>query len=80
MNTDNATLANPNITKSERVIPLLQSLSRLEELTSAIVMRLDPITNHAPSSDSDAPSSNTVTARINRLGDSLQYLLDNIEL
>lgn len=66
---------------SDRVIPLLQGLSRLEELTASITMRLDPITNHtATVANNPEPMSNTVTARINRLGDSLQYLLDNIEL
>lgn len=67
---------------SDRVIPLLQGLSRLEELTASMAMRLDPITVHASiaSGSPDRPDSNTVTARINRLGDSLQYLLDNIEL
>lgn len=64
-----------------KVVPLLAGLSRLEELASAIVMRLDPITNHTPTAETTKlTESNTVTARINRLGDSLQYLLDNIEL
>lgn len=63
-----------------RVVPLLQALSRTEELVSAISLRLDPVTNHAPSAPDAAPPSTTVTGRINSLGDTLQYLLDNIEL
>lgn len=67
-------------TTAQRVVPLLQSLSRLEESVAALAMRLDPVTNHAPTLDSSAPSSPSVTGRINALGDTLQYLLDNIEL
>lgn len=72
--------SNSTSTTAARVVPLLQSLSRLEDLTSAIAMRLDPITNHVPSQDKAAPPSTTVTGRVNQLGDVLQYLLDNIEL
>ncbi len=68
-------------TPAQRVIPLLQSLSRLEELTAALSMRLDPITQHAGlAQDKANPPTNTVTSRINNVGDTLQYLLDNIEL
>lgn len=64
-----------------KVVPLLQALNRAEELTSAIAMRLDPITQHVPSkNDVPANAPQTVTGRINTLGDTLQYLLDNIEL
>jgi hypothetical protein len=66
---------------SQRVVPLLQSLSRTEELVAALAMRLDPVTNHTPTAtDKAALNSPTVTGRINQLGDTLQYLLDNIEL
>lgn len=65
---------------AQRVVPLLQALSRLEENVSAIAMRLDPVTNHVPSADSSMPPSNSVTGRLHTLGDTLQYLLDNIEL
>ena len=66
---------------AQRVIPLLQSLNRLEELAGAIAMRLDPITQHAGlAQDKVNPPATTVTGRINNVGDTLQYLLDNIEL
>lgn len=65
---------------AQRVVPLLQSLSRAEELVASLAMRLDPVTNHAPAQDGLAPPITTVTGRINSLGDTLQYLLDNIEL
>lgn len=67
-------------TKAERVIPLMQALNRVEDNVSAIALRLDPIVNHAPSTQTDAPKSNTVTGRLQTLGDALQYLLDNLEL
>ncbi len=67
-------------TPAQRVVPLLQSLSRTEELAAALALRLDPVTNHLPTSDNKAINSPTVTGRINQLGDTLQYLLDNIEL
>lgn len=71
----------PSTVSAQRVVPLLQSLSRVEELVSALTMRLDPVTNHVPSADNKAAlNSPTVTGRINGLGDTLQYLLDNIEL
>lgn len=66
-----------------KVVPLLASLSRVEELVSSMAMRLDPIVNHqsaAQTSNSAQPVLTTVTARLQGLGDSLQYLLDNIEL
>lgn len=62
-----------------KVVPLLSALSRGEELVAALATRLDPITNHIPQPDKE-PSGNTVTARVNQIGDVLQYLLDNIEL
>lgn len=62
-----------------KVVPLLQALNRAEELTGALAMRLDPITQHAPN-DNDKPPASTVTSRIDRLGDTLQYLLEHIEL
>ena len=68
-----------NSTTAQRVVPLLQSLSRTEELLASLVMRLDPVTNHTPAQDTP-PNSLTVTGRVNSLGDTLQYLLDNIEL
>jgi len=66
----------------QKVVPLLQALNRAEELTSAIALRLDPITNHALAAPNNVPANTpmTVTGRINTLGDTLQYLLDNIEL
>lgn len=66
-------------TTAARVVPLLQSLSRLEEIVSALAVRLDPITNHSPTEEKKL-NSPSVTGRINQLGDMLQYLLDNIEL
>lgn len=66
-------------TAAQRVVPLLQALNRVEECAAALAMRLDPVTNHAPSPES-APTIPTVTGRLNSLGDTLQYLLDNIEL
>lgn len=70
-----STLAAP-----QRVIPLLQSLNRLEGNVAAITLRLDSVTNHVPSQDSVDPPTSTITGRLNTLGDTLQYLLDNIEL
>lgn len=67
-------------TSAQRVVPLLASLQRTEELAASLAMRLDPVTNHAPRQDQANPPTNTVTSRINQLGDTLQYLLDNIEL
>lgn len=65
----------------QRVIPLLQILHELEEITSALAVRLDPITNHVPSSaDQNILAGTTVTQRLHQIGGSLQYLLDNIEL
>jgi hypothetical protein len=64
-----------------KAIPLLQQLGRVEELVSAIVMRLDPITNHEPQNElSKQATTNTVTGRLASVGDGLQYLLDHIEL
>lgn len=65
---------------AQRVVPLLAELQRTEELAAALAMRLDPITNHAPQEGQKEPVTPTVTRRINQLGDTLQYLLDNIEL
>ena len=62
-----------------KVVPLLAAVSRVEELSSALAVRLDPIVVHAPSQN-EKPYESTVTARINAVGDALQYLLDNIEL
>ena len=73
-------IGNQSTTTPAKVIPLLAGLSRLEELSSALVMRLDPITDHPTPDKPTEPIPNTVTFRINRLGDSLQYLLDNMEL
>lgn len=70
----------PVLAAPTRVVPLLQELSRLEETVSALAMRLDPITNHMPKQDSNDVPQSTVTARLHSLGDTLQYLLDNIEL
>lgn len=65
----------------QRVIPLLQAVSRLEENVAALAMRLDPITSHlAATADSASPPQSSVTGRLQQLGDALQYLLDNIEL
>ena len=75
ISTYNATTATP-----AKVVPLLQSLSRAEDLVSSLAIRLDPIVQHVPSEAKDVPTSNTVTNRINSLGDALQYLLDHIEL
>lgn len=65
---------------AQRVIPLLQAMARVEDLASALALRLDPIVQHAPKEQDDRPISNTVTSRVNTVGDVLQYLLDNIEL
>lgn len=64
-----------------KVVPLLQSLSRIEVLAVDLTTRLDPIVQHQPTQDPTAPpATNTVTNRINQVGDVLQYLLDHIEL
>lgn len=63
-----------------KVVPLLQALGRLEEIAGAIAVRLDPITQHEPATDKAMQSPVTVTGRINSVGDTLQYLLDHIEL
>lgn len=79
---DNQYNVTSTATAQKPVIPLLAQLARAEELTQAMSMRLDPITNHVPKNASDLPNDmpRTVTARLQGLGDSLQYLLDNIEL
>ena len=65
----------------QKVVPLLAQLGRAEDLVGSIAMRLDPITQHVPEkAESTVPVSQTVTARLQGLGDRLQYLLDNIEL
>ncbi len=67
--------------KLDKVVPLLQSLNRVEGNVSALALRLDPIISHTPeTTDSAVPSSSSVTSRLNTLGDTLQYLLDNLEL
>ena len=64
-----------------KVVPLLQQLSRLEEITSSLSLRLDPITQHEPSTQGEEKQSPfTVTGRIQTVGDVLQYLLNHIEL
>lgn len=63
-----------------KVVPLLSELARAEDLVSLLAMRLDPIVNHVPSDPKSDALRITVTARLNGLGDALQYLLDNIEL
>lgn len=66
---------------AQRVVPLLQALNRAEENVAALALRLDAITNHITTADSKTLGSpTTVTGRLNNLGDTLQYLLDNIEL
>lgn len=70
-----------NTLNPSKTIPLLQQLSRVEELVASFSLRLDPITNHEPMNDSIAKSTtNTVTGRLSSIGDSLQYLLDHMEL
>lgn len=63
-----------------KVVPLLQSLGRVEELAQSLAIRLDPIVNHVPPQDKITTPNTTVTSRIHAVGDVLQYLLDNIEL
>lgn len=72
-----------DLTTPKNVVPLLSALSRAEENASALAMRLDPITQHVPIASADTgsgPAPMTVTSRLHQLGDTLQYLLDNIEL
>lgn len=76
---DNSRIIVPENKAAVRVIPLLQTLNRIEELTGAMALRLDPITNHTPAQDRPDYAT-TVTGRLQSLGDTLQYLLDNIEL
>ena len=64
----------------QKVVPLLQQLNRVEELVSALSLRLDPITNHEPLNNEKQSTTPTVTGRIAGIGDVLQYLLDHIEL
>lgn len=71
-----STLATP-----AKVVPLLQALSRAEDLVSALALRLDPIVSHSPTAENaQKMTTNTVTGRLHQLGDTLQYLLDNSEL
>jgi hypothetical protein len=63
-----------------KVGPLLAQLNRVEDLTSTLSMRLDPITVHHPTEQTDKVPNNTVTNRLQSVGDALQYLLDSIEL
>lgn len=66
---------------AQKIVPLLQALSEVEDKVSAIALRLDPIVNHSPSTAVDkAFPQTTVTGRLQTLGDTLQYLLDHIEL
>lgn len=66
---------------ASKVVPLLQQLNRVEDSVAALAMRLDPVVNHATASaDTPVPVQSTVTARLQKVGDTLQYLLDNIEL
>jgi hypothetical protein len=65
---------------AQRVVPLLQALSRLEDNVSALAVRLDPVTNHVPQSDQNSLVSPSVTGRLQTLSVTLEYLLDNIEL
>lgn len=74
---------NPSSTATpDRVVPLLMALSRIEGLTSTLAMRLDCVTVHepVPSNEKLASAPQTVTRRIDAVGDALQYLLDHIEL
>lgn len=75
-------MAHEPSTQLKSPVPLLSALSRAEELCAALTMRLDPITQHVPlKEDASAnPMPMTVTRRLDHLGDTLQYLLDNIEL
>lgn len=63
-----------------RIIPLMQELNRVEDHVAALVSRLDPIVSHVPQQDNVNPPTSSVTGRLHSLGDSLQYLLDNLEL
>lgn len=73
---------NSNSQNAAKIVPLLGQLQRLEELLPSLVMRLDPIIDHnsIPGSANATPPSSTVTGRLEQLGDTLQYLLDHIEL
>ena len=78
---DNTLAQNP--TSPAKVVTLLDQLVRVEDLTSSLVIRLDPIidrSNDSNSSPTPSPSSQTVTGRLSQLGDVLQYLLNRIEL
>lgn len=77
-NTQNITIGS-SVTPA-KVIPLLEATRRIEELASAMAVRLDPITFHSPSTQDVPVPPSTVTSRLQSVGDSLQYLLDNIEL
>lgn len=70
----------PKPSQLERVVPLLATLSEVENKATALAMRLDPITSHDPANDAQMATTNTVTGRLAKLGDVLQYLLDHIEL
>jgi hypothetical protein len=72
-----STTAPTNLVKP--VVPLLAQIQRLENLANELSMRLDPITVHDPK-DTDRAEPRTVTQRLAEVGNTLQYLLDHIEL
>jgi hypothetical protein len=76
----NSLIGTANQTSAAKVVPLLQSLNRVEESTAALALRLDPVVNHVPDVQKDLPPVSTVTSRLNQIADTLQYLLDNLEL
>ena len=73
---------NPSSPTPDRVVPLLQAVSRLEQNASLLAMRLDVITVHesVPGNLAASAAPQTVTRRIDAVADALQYLLDHIEL
>lgn len=78
---ENTTIGSSSTLTPAKVIPLLAATSRIEELLSAFAVRLDPIVQHAPTEPStEKGPQTTVTSRLQSVGDSLQYLLDHIEL
>lgn len=81
MHTAMSSASTAHTVEPTKVIPLLQAVNRLESLVASTAVRLDPIIVHNPtSSENKQLTSTTVTARLNALGDALEYLLDNIEL
>lgn len=73
-------LENQTASSATKVVPLLQALNRAEELAGSLALRLDPITQHLPQDSDKSPYTQTVTGRLTALADTLQYLLENIEL